>query len=173
MKITLCGSARFEDWFHLWNEILTLSGHTVYGLSTYPSNKKGNKDWYTEEEKIELDKAHLRKIDNSDAIFVLNRYAYIGESTLKEIEYAKVNDKNLYALESWGKGQGICGIHFKSVQEDAEKYGALASDWGAKGSPIDTFWPHFKEVWRLLPEAGEFRSKLAEKADSLDPPNHN
>lgn len=36
-----------------------------------------------------LDALHLRKIDLSDEIFVVNRDDYIGESTSKEIAYAK------------------------------------------------------------------------------------
>jgi hypothetical protein len=29
MIITLCGSSRFEPWFHAWNQALSLSGHVV------------------------------------------------------------------------------------------------------------------------------------------------
>lgn len=158
MIITLCGSARFEEDFHVWNEVLTLSGHTVFGLSVYPSLKKGNKDWYTAQEKEELDKAHLRKIDASDAIFVINKMAYIGDSTLKEIAYAKTYKKNLYALESWGKGNGIGNNHYKEVQEEAKILGV----WG-KYSPIDTCWPNFRDPWSLLPQAGKYRSSLVDR----------
>jgi len=40
-----------------------------------------------------MDELHLRKIDLADEIFVLNRDDYIGESTNKEIQYAKEHDK--------------------------------------------------------------------------------
>jgi hypothetical protein len=37
----------------------------------------------------QMDELHLRKIDISDEIFVVNYNNYIGESTAKEIEYAE------------------------------------------------------------------------------------
>jgi hypothetical protein len=94
MIITLCGSARFEADFHMWNEILTLDGHTVFSLSVFPSYK-GRKDWYTPDIKAALDLSYLRKIDMSDAIFVITGVGgdYIGEGTRREIEYAFRNRK--------------------------------------------------------------------------------
>lgn len=88
MIITLCGSARFEQDFKKWNERLTLAGHTVFSLAVYPSDKQGEKNWYTEEQKRELDAAHFRKIEASEAILVINTDGYIGESTTREIFYA-------------------------------------------------------------------------------------
>ena len=163
MIITLCGSAKFEHVFHAWNEVLTLSGHTVFGLAVYPSNKKKNKNWYTPQEKELLDKAHLQKIDASDAVMVLNKHAYIGESTMREIEYAKKHKKKLYALESWGKGLGVSYGHEEAYQQSAKKYGALHFK-----SPIDTFYPFFSDPWSLLPEAGVFRSTLVERLEKAD-----
>jgi len=161
MILTLCGSARFEPWFHIWNEILTLSGHTVFGLAVYPSVKGGEKNWYTDAEKARLDRAHLDKIRNSNGVLILNPFAYIGESTLNEIAFAREQGKLLYALESWGKGNGIGRNHFQSVQEAAKKYGVYT------GSPIDTFHPHFAGPWDLLPEAGRFRSKLVDRLNAF------
>ena len=40
-----------------------------------------------------LDKIHRKKIDISDAIYVVNIDGYIGDSTKKEIEYAKNKGK--------------------------------------------------------------------------------
>ena len=96
MRITLCGSAKFESLFHQWNKDLTLAGHTVYGLAVYPSYMKGEKNWYSEEEKTKLDLVHLDKISNSDAIVVLNQDGYVGESTKKEIEWARIQNKKIY-----------------------------------------------------------------------------
>lgn len=96
MRITLCGSARFERLFHEINEQLSLAGHVVYGLSVYPSFKQGNKDWYNEEQKKTLDAIHLCKIDNSDAIVVINPDNYIGASTTKEVAHAKSQNKHIY-----------------------------------------------------------------------------
>ena len=88
MKITLCGSARFEKEFKDANESLTLKGHTVYSLAVYPSDKAGEKNWYTGAEKVLLDLAHLRKIMESDAIHIVGD-GYIGFSTAREILWAK------------------------------------------------------------------------------------
>lgn len=115
MNITLCGSAKFEPLFHTLNLVLTLNGHVVHGMSAYPS-VMGDKSFYTPEQKARLDEMHLRKIDASHAIVVINHGAYIGESTLKEVRYAWSQRRHIIALESWGEG---CGS-------------------GSYGSPIDT-----------------------------------
>jgi hypothetical protein len=102
MIITLCGSARFEREFHHWNEILTFDGHTVFSLSVLPSFK-GDKNWYTPDQKIALDEAHKRKIASSDAIFVIDRpltgggeEPYVGDSTRSEIAYAVTLGKKIF-----------------------------------------------------------------------------
>lgn len=144
MIITLCGSARFEKWFVDWNEILTIAGHTVFSLTVFPSQKAGNKNWYTPEEKIELDKAHFRKIDASDAVFFINPWAYMGESTFKEWMYSIEKAKQMYALESWGRGKGVTENFKEEYREKAKKY--LNKDSCDRtvfpASPVDT--------WRVL-----------------------
>lgn len=47
-----------------------------------------------------LDELHLRKIDLADEVCVLNVGGYIGESTRKEIEYAKSLNKPIMYLEA-------------------------------------------------------------------------
>ena len=47
-----------------------------------------------------LSRLHFKKIDISDAIYVVNVGGYIGESTKKEIEYAKKMGKEIMYLES-------------------------------------------------------------------------
>lgn len=160
MIITLCGSARFEQQWHTWNEVLTLSGHIVLGLAVYPSYKNRQKSWYTDSEKIFLDDVHKDKIKISDAILVLNRFAYIGESTLSEIEYARKLNKKLFALESWGKGCGIDWKHKIEYQNLAKKHGTFGFY-----SPIDTMAPEFKYPYGLLPEAGPYRAHLVKRID--------
>lgn len=98
MKLTLCGSAKFEETFHMWNEKLTLAGHIVYGLAVYPSSKKGDKNWYSEAQKTTLDLAHFAKISNSEGIVVLNVDGYIGDSTRREIEWARMNAKRIFYI---------------------------------------------------------------------------
>jgi len=161
--ITLCGSARFEKHFHVWDEILTLSGHAVFSLGVYPS-QKGSKEWHTDQEKEILDKTHLKKIQASEAIFVLNAFAYIGESTLKEIEFARQKEKKLFALESWGRGNGIGSTHYRSHREAAIKYGVYG-----QMSPISTTFPGFREPWDILPEYDDkLRSKLVTLAETVE-----
>lgn len=98
MRLTLCGSAKFEAQFHEWNEKLTLAGHTVYDLAVHPSSKGGNKDWYDEQTKIMLDLVHLDKILNSDGIVVLDVDGYYGSSTKREIQWARMHNKKVYWL---------------------------------------------------------------------------
>lgn len=132
MIVTLCGSARFEDHFKTWNEALTMAGHTVFTLTRYAS-EKGRKNWYSDAEKQALDEAHKRKINASEAVLVLNVFGYMGLSTLAEVEHAKARKKKLYALESWGKGNGIGGNHFDYVRAACRR---IVPEY--QGSPIDT-----------------------------------
>ena len=52
--------------------------------------------------KQKADELHKRKIDICDEVFVLNVGGYIGESTQKEIEYAKAIGKPIFYLECKG-----------------------------------------------------------------------
>jgi hypothetical protein len=102
--ITLCGSVKFWDEYRKWNAILTLRGYVV--LSCGLSLKSGYDDIIAsfprplEEIKKNLDYIHLRKIDLSDGIFVLNVGGYIGESTRNEINYALSKGKTVEYLEN-------------------------------------------------------------------------
>ena len=96
MRITLVGSTRFEKEFKQWNKRLTLNGHVVYSLSVYPSDE-GEKNWYTTKQKEMLDEMHLRKIDNSEAIFIVCPDGYVGESTTNEIYYANHMGKEIFS----------------------------------------------------------------------------
>lgn len=150
MIITLCGSAKFEPHFKVWNEVLTLAGHVVFTLSVYPSDKSGVKTWYTDQEKEVLDRAHLMKIDASDAVLILNRFGYIGSSTLNEISYAKGVGKEVYVLESWGRGLGI-----------------------GCASPIDTTTRSgFRYAYDLLGPGGPYRSNLVARIKALEDEVH-
>jgi hypothetical protein len=99
MKITLCGSARFEPIWHEMNKRLGLAGHICYSLMTFPSIE-GDKSWYTPKQKEMLDLVHLAKIEESDAIVVLNKDHYVGESTRREIRWAQLRNKKIFWLES-------------------------------------------------------------------------
>lgn len=105
MRITLCGSTRFEPLFHEWNHRLAIAGHTVYSLSIFAREAKDidkdDKPIITDAEKITLDLVHLDKILNSDAIVVLNEGGYVGFSTGREIQWARMKERAVYWLESW------------------------------------------------------------------------
>jgi hypothetical protein len=88
MKITLCGSTKFADEFRDANLRLSKAGHVVYSVAGFGHSG----DNLTSEEKQNLDMVHLRKIDNSDAIWIVHS-EYIGESTQREILYAANHDK--------------------------------------------------------------------------------
>lgn len=102
MRITLCGSTRFKSTFEEWNHKLALKGHTVYSLSLFARQEsdvgKDGVPIISEEEKITLDLVHLDKILNSDAILVIDVDGYIGFSTTREIEWARIQDKDVYWL---------------------------------------------------------------------------
>lgn len=96
MKITICGSLRYEKEIQEWHERLSLAGHTVYSMIALPSQKGGVKDWYTDKEKMVLDLLHLSKIEESDAVFIVTTDNYIGESTNREITWAMIRGKERY-----------------------------------------------------------------------------
>ena len=53
----------------------------------------------TDEQLERLKEAHFKRIELSDAIFVINKNNYIGKSTNLEIEYAKKLGKEIMYLE--------------------------------------------------------------------------
>lgn len=97
MIITLCGSTRFKDEFLEVQKELTLQGHIVLsvGLFGHADNVE-----LTTEEKVRLDNLHKEKINMSDAIFVINKGGYIGESTFSEIDWAQRMKKQIFFLET-------------------------------------------------------------------------
>ncbi len=104
--ITLCGSVKFWDEYREWNARLTLEGNIVFscGLSLKEGYEDVLIDLPIEDVKKDLDFIHLRKIDLSDEIFVLNVGGYIGESTKREIAYAESKGKMVKFLESLRTG---------------------------------------------------------------------
>ncbi len=112
MKITLCGSTRFMEQYNAWNRWLALQGHVVYSVATSVKDDFSP----TDDEKETLDLVHLAKILNSDTILVIDclrtpvewknnasdrrteawellTAEYIGESTRREIKWAKILGK--------------------------------------------------------------------------------
>lgn len=93
--ITLCGSTRFKEDFERVNRELTLLGNIVISVGAF--GHAG--DNFTDEQKVMLDDIHKRKIDMSDAIYVINKGGYIGSSTRSEIKYAIAHGKQVIFME--------------------------------------------------------------------------
>ena len=85
--ITLCGSTRFKDDFIKAQKELTLKGNIVLSVGLF--GHSGDKEVWEGSNKEMLDRIHKEKIRMSDAIYVINKDGYIGESTKQEIEFAK------------------------------------------------------------------------------------
>ncbi len=87
--LTICGSMRYAEQMKEIAFIL----ESVYAYNvlqcTYGKNE------LTEAEKENIIKAHYRKIDLSDGVFVVDIDGYIGDSVKQEIEYAKCSNKEI------------------------------------------------------------------------------
>lgn len=98
--VTLCGSTRFMDAFFAEGWRLTLEGKIVLSVGVV---KHGPADHAAEAlgpgVAEALDELHLRKIDLSDRVLVLNVGGYIGDSTRREIKYALDLDLPVEYLE--------------------------------------------------------------------------
>lgn len=84
--VCICGSVRFADEMRAANRDLTFAGVIVVapGETNEPISAQ---------QKALLDALHLRKIDLADRVLVVNPGGYIGESTRREIAYAKAGGK--------------------------------------------------------------------------------
>lgn len=96
--VTLCGSTRFKDKFFEIQKKLTLEGYIVISVGLF--GHSGDDEVWTDGVKEMLDRMHLSKIDMADEIFVINVDGYVGESTKREITYAKSKGKTVNYLEN-------------------------------------------------------------------------
>ena len=92
--ITLCGSMRF------WNEMQEIAYEleTKYGYCAIAP--VGGSEPLDKEAKARLAKAHYKKIDISDAVYIVNIGGYIGESVSEELRYAQRHHKEIIFHES-------------------------------------------------------------------------
>jgi len=105
--ICFCGSSRFVGEMAILMWEFEKLGNICLGLHLMPDGygeHKGYGKKYDHLAELEgvaekMDELHLRKIDLADKIFVVNRNGYIGESTRREIEYAKKLGKPIQYLE--------------------------------------------------------------------------
>ena len=102
--ITLCGSTRFKNKFMEIQKRLTLEGNIVISVGLF-GHSGDSEVWENMDEgtltktKEMLDDMHKRKIDLADSIYVINVGGYVGQSTISEIEYAKLHGKQVRYLE--------------------------------------------------------------------------
>ena len=91
MKIvTICGSMKFDKEMKVVARNLEIkAGYCVL----QPVYGKVKKESFEAIERIVA--CHYKKIDLSDAVYVLNIGGYIGEATKAEIKYAKAQGKEI------------------------------------------------------------------------------
>ena len=112
--ITLCGSSRFIETFAVMAWEFEKGGVITLGLHLLPQayiERKGHGDiegHLAEAEGVAdfMDALHFKKIEMSDSIFVINIDGYIGESTAREIKYAKSLGKPISYLEALTTKEG-------------------------------------------------------------------
>ena len=100
--VCLCGSTRFMDAFFDagWRE--TLAGKIVLsvGVCKHVDAEGGHGgEALGLEVAAQLDGLHLRKIDLADEVLILNVGDYVGDSTFKELCYARKHGKPIRWLE--------------------------------------------------------------------------
>lgn len=100
--VCLCGSTKFKDAFTEAQLNETLDGKIVL---TIGCSLRSDDEIFEHKSKSQLrlikaklDVLHFAKIDLADEILVLNVDHYIGESTEREIEYAKMRGKEIRYL---------------------------------------------------------------------------
>jgi len=126
--IVLCGSSRFVDIMATCAWLIERDEQSIaMGLHLLPywyATKEEIPDHLAEHEGVAdaMDNLHLRKIDIAHEIFVVNYDDYIGDSTKREIEYAKSNGKKIrwYTHDSIGeKVNKILSRYFSSQSTHA------------------------------------------------------
>lgn len=95
--ITLCGSTKFKNEFMQAQKEWTLRGYIVLSVGLF--GHSGDNEVWSEDIKQQLDEMHKAKIEMSNAIYVINKDGYIGESTRSEIEWAQELGKQIYYME--------------------------------------------------------------------------
>lgn len=102
--VCLCGSTRFREAFEEANQRETLAGNIVLTIGCDMKSPAALE--LPPETKPKLDELHLRKIDLADEVLILNVGGYIGESTARELSYAREQGKAVRFLEPQPEGEG-------------------------------------------------------------------
>lgn len=98
--VTICGSMKFEK------EMMAISFmlETKYNFNVLQCVYNSKHLDISDSELKALEQAHFRKIELSDAIYVIDLNGYIGEQVTKEIAYAKGLGKEILYNSTFAKG---------------------------------------------------------------------
>lgn len=112
--IVLCGSSRFVDIMAVCAWLIEKEEKAIaMGLHLLPRWYCGDVDDHIAEHQgvsAAMDELHLSKIDIADEIFIVNSGDYIGESTAREIEYAKIKGLPLRWFSCDGIGEKVRAV---------------------------------------------------------------
>lgn len=99
--ITICGSSKFKTEILAEVARLTMEGKLVISLGVFGHHDLPGHNWDTDvgELKTMLDALHRQKIDMADSVYVVNPGGYYGESTTREIAYARSLGKPVTFME--------------------------------------------------------------------------
>lgn len=89
--LTLCASMRFSKEM----QALALTLEINHGFNVLQCTYNPKEIAISETEKQAIVDAHIKKIDLSDAIYVVDIDGYIGQSVKEEIDYAKQQGKEI------------------------------------------------------------------------------
>ena len=110
--VCLCGSTRFWRTFRQAGLQETLAGRIVLSIGAASGTDEDHFGNLSRGEydrvKAMLDELHLRKIDLADEVLILNVGGYIGESTRRELDYARVKGK---VIRFWEDNTGSITSH--------------------------------------------------------------
>lgn len=89
--VTILGSSRWKGDILAEVARLTLEGKLVISLGVFGHTDLPEYNWDTDASDLKtmLDALHKQKIDMADSVHVVNPSGYYGESTTREIEYAR------------------------------------------------------------------------------------
>lgn len=89
--LTMCGSMRFEkEMRSIAYDLETKCGYSILQCVYAPAGTS-----ISTKELKSLEKAHYRKIDISDGVYIVNIDGYVGESVNAEILYAQEKGKEI------------------------------------------------------------------------------
>ena len=116
--VVLCGSSRFCDVMAVCAWLIERDENAItMGLHLLPQwYAKDIPDHLAEVEGVaaQMDELHLRKIDMCDEVFIVNCNSYIGDSTLREFEYAKKISKPIRWFTKDPIGRKVAAIILKT-----------------------------------------------------------